>query len=551
MTATIWDENGSLQWVATLNTEHLPKAKCTVESAESVLATVFPDADVNHVVSTSSGSRCVAFYSSDANPQDTIDEVIASGDESILTTGAFDGFDPDVEPELFAFNAKSYAWGLDRIDQEVPALDEAPYSPVFTGNGVDVYVIDSGVSATHSELSGRVTQVPSFSVNNSTDDESGHGTSVASIIAGSTVGVAPEANIISLKVGYAKRYLGPGNFTMTMIDAVQYVIDNAQKPALIHMSLGTQLFTPLDEVVQHAIDLGHTVVAAAGNSYGNACEKSPAVLTDVITVGAITTKNSGKQDAITEQSNTGECVDGYAPGANIRTANFNDDSKFVAKDGTSFSAPFVTGMLAQLFEKYDYDRIAARNELFELMVKSKDYNSNKRNEINVFTIAGLEDDVPSKPKACWRKYPDRDFDVCVDFAKNLFYGESVYDVSVEAPMSVPNSDNLDFCHPSAGELARVNGTIAVIQTAGCSMYNKILRAQEAGAVGVIIYKVHLTALKPYTNWARGPHDDTPITIPTIWVSNLDGRRFKNIYRKFPDATAFIGIEDDELDPVEE
>lgn len=89
-------------------------------------------------------------------------------------------------------------WGQDRIDQRDLPLDGS-YSVTNGGNGTNIYIIDSGIDVNHSEFAGRIGTVTSTISGGATADCQGHGTHVASIAAGETRGVAPDATINSIE----------------------------------------------------------------------------------------------------------------------------------------------------------------------------------------------------------------------------------------------------------------------------------------------------------------------------------------------------------------
>lgn len=140
-------------------------------------------------------------------------------------------------------------------------------SPVqsFTGKGVKVAVIDSGVDRTHPDLKKNYLKGYDFVDNdNNPEDTEGHGTHVAGIIAanGTMKGIAPDASILAYRVFDDQR----GGDTETIVKAIHQAIkDGAQ---IINLSLGESYKgtdSPLNKAVQEAIAKNITVILAAGN----------------------------------------------------------------------------------------------------------------------------------------------------------------------------------------------------------------------------------------------------------------------------------------------
>ena len=100
--------------------------------------------------------------------------------------------------------ATAAPWGLDRIDQRDLPLDHALFTSPYSGSGVSVYVIDSGILPTHQEFGGRAAGAKDFVGDGRAGDcgatGTGHGTHVAGTIGGSTSGVARQARLVSLRV---------------------------------------------------------------------------------------------------------------------------------------------------------------------------------------------------------------------------------------------------------------------------------------------------------------------------------------------------------------
>jgi thermitase len=226
-----------------------------------------------------------------------------------------------------------------------------------------VAVLDTGVAVTHPEL--RHAVVPGFDfvdiidgaadfigdhvdADPDPDDEVGHGTHVAGIIAGAgrrmPMGVAPRVRLLPVRVLAALKrdgqVLGAGLVDNINV-GVKWAVD--QGADVINMSLGV-LHTggglPHREVIEYAARRGVTVVAASGND-GTDRHYYPGALPWVITVGAV-----GREDEVASFSTWGAQVDFVAPGTEIHSAFLDDGYAFAS--GTSHAAPFVAGTVALL-----------------------------------------------------------------------------------------------------------------------------------------------------------------------------------------------------------
>src|SRR6185436_9001478 len=94
-------------------------------------------------------------------------------------------------------------FNLDRIDQAKFPVDGKYTFPDTAGGGVNVFVVDTGVDATHVEFEGRAKFLKSFcdaGAKCTVGDGNGHGTHVSGTVAGKTVGVARKANILGVQV---------------------------------------------------------------------------------------------------------------------------------------------------------------------------------------------------------------------------------------------------------------------------------------------------------------------------------------------------------------
>lgn len=230
-------------------------------------------------------------------------------------------------------------WGLDRSDQRNLPLSGSYSYPDPAGDGVHVYVLDTGINANHSEFSSRVSTSRNFvdsNVNNWSDCN-GHGTHVAGTAAGSNWGIAKKATIHAIRVLNCQ---GSGSVS-GVIAGIDWVANNHVKPAVANMSLGGGASSSLDNAVKNAIGSGVTFVVAAGNNNANACNSSPSRVPEAITVGATTSS-----DAVASYSNRGTCVDIFAPGSSVVSANYSTNSGSSTKSGTSMASPHVAGTIA-------------------------------------------------------------------------------------------------------------------------------------------------------------------------------------------------------------
>jgi cerevisin len=255
-------------------------------------------------------------------------------------------------------------WGLARVSHreklKFSTLGKYEYD-ADGGEGVDVYVIDTGINIKHEEFEGRARWGKTMPANDVDEDGNGHGTHCAGTIGSRRYGVAKKANLIAVKV------LG-SNGSGSMSDVVGGVIwaaseaakmaakaraEYAAKGFTVHkgsvanMSLGGGKSKALDDAVNKAVDSGMHFAVAAGNDNRDACNYSPAGAEKAVTVGASTIG-----DDRAYFSNWGTCVDVFAPGLSILSTWIGSKTATNTISGTSMASPHTAGMLAYLLSLY-------------------------------------------------------------------------------------------------------------------------------------------------------------------------------------------------------
>ncbi|MBO0806196.1 MAG: S8 family serine peptidase [Nocardiopsaceae bacterium] len=233
--------------------------------------------------------------------------------------------------------------------------------PITEGVGVTVAVVDSGVQASNPDLRGVVLpggDMLGYPGNGEKDyaPKGGHGTAVAELIAGQgagssrvgadPVGIAPQAKILPVHV------IDPSTNNAPIVKGIKYAVDHGA--SIINLSLGGNApsSTTCDPDEQEAVAyaLAHDVVVVAGSGDTNLrgpAPEEPGTCAGVLTVGGVEPNGSLWQDSV-----QGPQVSVAAPGDNIYTVNNNGQEYSTTGNGTSFSAPLVSGAAALIRSRY-------------------------------------------------------------------------------------------------------------------------------------------------------------------------------------------------------
>lgn len=256
-----------------------------------------------------------------------------------------------------AIDTRGYApWGLNRISTAAFAAHdpkEMDYTYSFAnaglGEGSDIYIVDTGLYAEHIVFGSRAKQIWSFDKADTLTD--GHGTHVAGTAAGETLGVASKANIFGVRALAGDGSDGWSSNVVAGIDQAMQQHEKRKasadfKGSVLSMSLAASgRVDAIDQALDAAIKAGVHVVVAAGNAGTDACAGSPASAGGThgpaIVVGSV-----GIDGSTSSFSNTGACVDVYAPGEDIISAWIGQPDMVNVLSGTSMATPHVTGIVA-------------------------------------------------------------------------------------------------------------------------------------------------------------------------------------------------------------
>ncbi|MFB7381022.1 type VII secretion-associated serine protease mycosin [Kitasatospora purpeofusca] len=229
---------------------------------------------------------------------------------------------------------------------------ESEVWPVSQGDGVTVAVIDSGVLKDHRDLTGQVLAGKDFTGANTdgTVDTEGHGTGMASIIAGhghgdqaGIMGLAPKAKILPIRIALD----GESSLSLRseLATAIHYAVDHGA--TVINMSLGGPSGADPDEraAVKYAVDKDVVLVASTGN--GTNAVEYPAAFPGVVAVGAV-----DRNGQLWSRSTVGPQTTLVAPGADIPQAGAKSTSAQGIANGTSDATAYVSATAALIRAKY-------------------------------------------------------------------------------------------------------------------------------------------------------------------------------------------------------
>jgi subtilisin family serine protease len=278
----------------------------------------------------------------------------------------------------------SIPWHLDRINQIALPLDQDGSLPDLLWNpdfsSAWVYCVDTGIYASHPEFDG--SRVEFLHDQHPQDPQrDSHGTHVASLIAGKTVGVNPRARLFDVRALDSDGTASYADVIESLTAVYEHCTAHGGKQVrtiTINMSFGGS-GTPqspsgqaLGSILsQLRNDCGAIIVAAAGNEYTSASSILPASLIAPEQGGVLAVGATGSNDAFASFSNYGPVLFINAPGVGILGAW--GPSNYASLSGTSMAAPIVAGAASIHATRYpSYTWATERpGELFADLVKTK------------------------------------------------------------------------------------------------------------------------------------------------------------------------------------
>jgi major intracellular serine protease len=242
------------------------------------------------------------------------------------------------------------------------------------GKGVVVAILDTGCQIDHPDLKDRIIGGRNFTTDDNGDpdifgDNNGHGTHVAGTIAAAkngqgVVGMAPQVDLLILKVLDSS---GSGGY-QNLIEAIDYALQwrgpDGQKVRIISMSLGGEADdTSLHDAIVRATRSGVLVVCAAGNT-GQIERQFPGGYNEVVGVGAVDLNKK-----LAPFSTMNKEIDVVAPGVGI--VSTYPTNRYAVLSGTSMATPHIAGAAALIINQCekDFERTLTETEIYAQLCK--------------------------------------------------------------------------------------------------------------------------------------------------------------------------------------
>jgi len=235
-------------------------------------------------------------------------------------------------------------------------LDQPNIETKIFGEGINIYVVDSGIDISHTEFVNQDINLL-FSFTNDFTDNNGHGTALSSLIVGNTCGLT-NASLKIVKI-FDKNVPTKQSDLLSALNAIlEDASISSNKESIVNLSWSIPKNSFIESKIQCLIDAGLYVVVAAGNSGMSIPDVTPASMSDVLTIGSygkdfIPSDFSNFTSPLSCTPNTTNfgVLNSWAPGENIYVATPDNNGYYLAS-GTSLACAIHSGSIAYLLSQY-------------------------------------------------------------------------------------------------------------------------------------------------------------------------------------------------------
>jgi thermitase len=285
--------------------------------------------------------------------------------------------------EQWGYNNTGQSGGT--ADSDINAFEAWNYGGTGTlgSSSVKIAILDTGIKANHTDLSGKVATGRNFTSSGSstdTNDKNGHGTHVAGTAAAKTnnstgvAGTCPNCTLVPVKV---LSNSGSGSWSW-IANGLTWAANNGAHVANLSLG-GSSGSNTIRDAVNYAYGKGTLIAAAAGNANTDD-DHFPSDYTNTISVGATDAK-----DNKASFSNYGDKVDIGAPGASILSTTKNGG--YASWSGTSMATPHVAGVAGLVFSKGTCNGKTGSN--LALCVRNEiELKADKETTLNTYWVDG-------------------------------------------------------------------------------------------------------------------------------------------------------------------
>jgi hypothetical protein len=265
-----------------------------------------------------------------------------------------------------------HVWAQNRIANRFQPVIAEPYTfTVKHQRPVEVIICDSGIMKTHDELKDAKIEdlycLPDL--NGDFGDDTGHGTALASIVVGKTLGVNPSAVVKNVRISSSERMATLGELGEAFDAIYDYHVSTPDTPKVLNLSW----FIPRDEFIDHKIkrlvDAGVVVFAAAGNTALCIDDITPAGTDGVHTIAASTKDDQ----SMVKVYGVKKKLFMFAPGEDVDVASIMTNDAYVYGDGSSISCALASAVASLVFGMGDI--CPAADDVIAFMKQDATFNA--------------------------------------------------------------------------------------------------------------------------------------------------------------------------------